>query len=182
MINLKQPNHKTMPITVAREKDIPFMVSLMDTAYRGEQSKNGWTSEADLFIGNKRTDEDEVHRLMLKPGAVFLLFKNDTGEIAGNVFLDKKEDRLYLGMLSVSPNTQGIGIGKKLLNAAEQFAKENHCRVIYMTVISIRHELISWYERHGYKQTGEKIPFPFDERFGIPTQPLDMLILEKEFF
>lgn len=168
-----------MPILVADEKDISSLVMLMDSAYRGENSKDGWTSEADLFIGNKRTDEATVSNLIKRPGSVFLKYLNDDGVLEGCVFLHKKENRLYLGMFSVSPLAQGKGIGKKLLSAADDYAKEKNCTTIFMTVITIREDLIAWYERNGYVRTDKILPFPVDERFGIPTRPLEMVILEK---
>jgi GNAT superfamily N-acetyltransferase len=168
-----------MSILIAGEKDISSLVALMDSAYRGEGAKQGWTSESDLFIGNKRTDETTVGNLIKKPGAVFLKYLNEEGTIEGCVFLHKKEERLYLGMFSVCPSAQGKGIGKKLLAAAENYAKEQNCSSIYMTVITVREKLIAWYERNGYQKTGKVLPFPVDERYGIPTQPLEMLVLEK---
>ena len=169
-----------MSISIAQPKDISALVSLMDNAYRGEGSKQGWTSEADLFIGNKRTDEETVTKLINKRGAVFLKFTNENEVIEGCVFLHKKDSRLYLGMFSVSPAAQGKGIGKRLLNAADEYAKEQHCSLIHMTVITVREDLIAWYEKNGYQRTGKVLPFPVDERFGIPTQPLEMLVLEKQ--
>jgi len=168
-----------MPILTADEKDISTLVALMDSAYRGENSKQGWTSEADLFIGNKRTDEITVATLIKKPGAIFLKYLNEEGKLEGCVLLNKKDNRIYLGMFSVSPSAQGKGIGKKLLAAADDYAREHNCTSIFMTVITVREELISWYERNGYQKTGKVLPFPIDERYGIPTQPLEMLVLEK---
>lgn len=168
-----------MSILIAEEKDISSLVALMDSAYRGEGAKQGWTSESDLFIGNKRTDEATVANLIKKPGAVFLKYLNEEGTLEGCVFLHEKDTRLYLGMFSVSPLAQGKGIGKKLLAAAEDYAKKNDDTSIYMTVITVREKLIAWYERNGYQKTGKVLPFPVDERFGIPTQPLEMLVLEK---
>jgi len=127
-----------MPILIAEEKDVTPLVALMDNAYRGESSKQGWTSEADLFIGNKRTDEATVANLIKKPGAVFLKYLNDEGSLEGCVFLHKKDNRLYLGMFSVSPLAQGKGIGKKLLTAADDYAKEPRCSSIYLTFIPVR--------------------------------------------
>jgi len=169
-----------MPISIAEEKDISSLVTLMDSAYRGESAKQGWTSEADLFIGNKRTDEDTLFKLMAKPGAVFLKYTNEENIIEGCVFLHKNESRLYLGMFSVSPSAQGKGIGKKLLAAADQHAKDQNCSSIYMTVITVREDLIAWYEKNGYQQTARVLPFPVDERYGIPTQPLELMVLEKQ--
>jgi ribosomal protein S18 acetylase RimI-like enzyme len=168
-----------MPISIANENDIAALVTLMDSAYRGEDAKQGWTNESDLFIGNKRTDETTVTELMQKPGAVFLKSVNDKNEIEACVFLKKKGNRLYLGMFSVSPKAQGKGLGKKLLVAADAHARQQECTSIYMTVITVRKELIEWYERNGYRKTGEVLPFPTDEKFGIPKQPLEMLVLEK---
>ena len=168
-----------MPISIADEKDVSSLVALMDRAYRGENSKQGWTSEADLFVGEKRTDEATVSKLIKKQGAIFLKYVNEEDTIEGCVFLHKKENRLYLGMFSVSPSAQGKGIGKNLLVAADEYAKKENCSLIYMTVITVREDLIAWYERNGYTRTGKVLPFPVDERFGVPTQPLEMLVLEK---
>ena len=169
-----------MPILIADERDIGSLVALMDSAYRGENSKQGWTSEADLFIGNKRTDEITVSNLIKRPGSVFLKYLNDDGILEGCVFLHKKEKRLYLGMFSVSPLAQGKGIGKKLLAAAGDHAKEQNCSSVFMTVITVREDLIAWYIRNGYVKTNKILPFPVDERFGIPTRPLEMVVLEKQ--
>jgi len=168
-----------MPILIADEKDIASLVALMDSAYRGEHSKKGWTTEADLFIGNKRTDETTVANIIKTPGSVFLKYLNEEGVLEGCVFLHKKDKRIYLGMFSVSPLAQGKGIGKKMLAAADDYAKELNCSSIYMTVITVRKELIAWYERNGYQKTSKVLPFPLDERYGIPTQPLEMLVLQK---
>lgn len=169
-----------MSIFFAEEKDISSLVTLMDSAYRGADSKLGWTSEADLFVGNKRTDEATLSRLISKPGSVFLIYTNDEGIIEGCVYLHKKKQRLYLGMFSVAPWAQGKGIGKKLLAAADDYANKHNCSSIYMTVITVRTDLIAWYEKKGYHKTGRILPFPVDERFGIPTQPLEMMVLEKQ--
>ena len=168
-----------MSISAAQQKDVPALVSLLDSAYRGEGAKQGWTSETDLFIGTKRTDEETVAKLLNKPGSVFLKYTNENGIIEGCVYLHKKESKLYLGMFSVAPSAQGKGIGKKILNAADEHAKEQDCSLIHMTVITVREDLIAWYEKNGYKRTEKVLPFPVDERFGIPTQPLEMIVLEK---
>ena len=104
---------------------------------------------------------------MKRPGSVFLKWVNENGVVEGCVLLHKKGSRLYLGMFSVSPLAQGKGIGKQLLNAADDHAKEHDCNLIYMTVITIRKELIAWYEKYGYRKTGRILPFPVDEKFGI---------------
>jgi ribosomal protein S18 acetylase RimI-like enzyme len=108
------------------------------------------------------------------------MYKEDN-ELLGCVELRKEAGRLYLGMLSVRPATQGRGVGKALLKAAEGHARVEGCETIFMTVISGREELINWYLRHGYRLTGERKPFVVpDVRWGIPKQPLEFVVLEKE--
>jgi len=168
-----------MPIDLATIYDIPLLETLLNSAYRGEASKKGWTSEADLLKGEIRTDTETLKDIMQTKDGVFLKYTNDENKIEGCVFLHKQGDRLYLGMLSVSPLLQARGVGKQLMNKAILFAKEENCSSIYMKVISVRHELISWYEKQGFKKTSKREPFPTDNRFGIPTQPLEFEIMEK---
>ena len=168
-----------MPILKAVIEDIPAIVTLLNKSYRGDLSKKGWTTEANLLKGNHRTDETTLHKLFNLPGSGFLKHVNEKNELQGCVFLQKKEDKLYLGMLSVSPLLQAKGVGKQLMAASEKIANEQSCHSIFMKVISVRHELIAWYERQGYQKTGKTEPFPVDNRFGIPTQPLEFIILEK---
>ena len=168
-----------MPVSLASQQDIPALVTLINSAYRGEASKKGWTTEADLVQGELRTDITSLTDILKNKDAIMLKYVSENGDITGCVYLHKQERGLYLGMLTVSPLLQGSGIGKKLLKAAEQYAKENNCSSIFMNVISLRHELIAWYERHSYRQTDERKPFPTDQRFGIPTQVLEFLIMEK---
>jgi len=166
-------------ISIAGVSDIPQLLQLINSAYRGEDAKKGWTHEADLIDGDIRIDEASLKELIQKPGAVILKYRMDK-TIAGCVFLQKKEDRLYLGMLSVSPQIQAQGIGKKLLQAADDHARTTNCKVVEMTVISRRKELIAWYERNGFADTGKREPFPNDGRFGNPRQPLEFIYMEKQ--
>jgi ribosomal protein S18 acetylase RimI-like enzyme len=169
-----------MAISIATKEDIPGLLNLINSAYRGEESKKGWTSEAHLLRGELRADESMLWDLMKMPTAAFLKSCNETGQVDGCVFLDKQGNRLYLGMLSVSPLLQAKGIGKLLLLAAEEYAQLKDCGFIFMRVISVRHELIDWYERKGYYKTGQTEAFPGDGKFGVATQPLEFLILEKK--
>jgi len=82
-------------------------------------------------------------------------------------------------MFSVSPLLQAKGIGRQLLMAAEDYARQLACNTLTMTVISTRHELISWYQRRGYQPTGETLPFHHDKKFGNPKQPIDLIVMEK---
>ena len=166
-------------ITAATINDIPELVALINSAYRGEVSRKGWTTEADLLDGELRTDEADLKELLNKTGSRFLKCTVD-GKIEGCVYLQKQADKMYLGMLSVSPAAQAGGIGKKFLSASEKIALEEGCHSIIMNVISTRHELINWYERHGYIQTGITNPFPADTKFGTPKLPIEFMVLEKK--
>ncbi|MCW5912061.1 MAG: GNAT family N-acetyltransferase [Cyclobacteriaceae bacterium] len=165
-------------IVPATPADTPQLNQLVNSAYRGDSSRQGWTTEADLLDGT-RIDEAAIRDLIQKPGTVILTYR-EQDEILGCVELRTEKARVYLGMLSVKPNTQGKGIGKKLMQAAEDFATQNNIDAIFMTVISVRKELIDWYVRHGYRLTGERKPFVVpDVRWGIPKMELEFVVLEK---
>ena len=155
------------------------MVKLINGAYRGEESKKGWTTEAEMVAGDLRINEESMKVLMQTPGTVFLKYCNDDNKIEGAVFLQKRGQKLYLGMLSVLPFLQTKGIGKKLMAAAELYAKEQHCSAVFMRVISVRNELIAWYEKQGYYKTGETEPFT-DGIFGTARYAIEFVVMQKE--
>jgi len=165
-------------ITKALLEDIPALTTLINSAYRGESSKKGWTTEAHLLEG-KRTDEQEMTEIFLDSKNTILKFtENDT--IIGSVLLVEKGHQLYLGMLTVSPELQNSGIGKKLLAEAENHAKSLGLSSIIMTVISVREELVAWYKRHGYVDTGKREAFPESEiHTTVSEVPLEFVYLEK---
>ena len=167
-------------IGFATLSDVSAIKVLLNIAYRGESSKQGWTTEAELIAGDTRADENMVQQTMQQPGSVFLKFTNDEQQICGCVNLQQHDTKIYLGMFSVSPHLQGAGIGKQILKAAEEYAQVLECTAIYMSVISLRSELISWYERHGYFDTGKRIPFEEDGITGKHLLKLEFMILEKE--
>ncbi|HEX8426780.1 GNAT family N-acetyltransferase [Hymenobacter sp.] len=168
-----------LPIKFATPADVPALVTLVNSAYRGEQSMQGWTTEAHL-LGGQRTDAAALLDLLAPAEATMLLCTTADKQLCGSVYLQLQDDALYMGMLSVAPNQQARGIGKRLLQAAEAHAHQHVRTRMRITVISVRTELIAWYERHGYHPTGETEPFPTDTRFGIPRQPLELLVMEKE--
>ena len=166
-------------ITKATLEDVLELDKLVNSAYRGDSSRQGWTTEADLLDGT-RTDAAAIAELIQNPEITILKYVNEN-EIQGCVELRNEHGKLYLGMLTVQPPLQGKGIGKELLIAAEEEAKKQKCASIFMTVISIRQELINWYNRHGYQLTGERKPFAFnDPRFGQPKMRLEFVVLEKK--
>jgi ribosomal protein S18 acetylase RimI-like enzyme len=166
-------------IEIATEKDIAAITALLNSAYRGESSKQGWTTEAHLIAGDVRTDEGSVKEAMEQQGSVILKYTDEHAQVMGCVNLQQHDDKVYLGMLSVSPQLQGAGIGKKLLKAAEEYTLQVNGKAVYMTVISVRTELINWYERYGYKDTGERKPFTEDGVSGTHLQPLEFMVMEK---
>lgn len=166
-------------ISIATLTDISAIKDLLNEAYRGEKSKQGWTTEANLIAGETRTDEATIEQLMQQSGSIFIIYKDEQQEIIGCVNLQKHDTKIYLGMFSVSPQLQGGGIGKRLLQAAEDYTLHVNCKAIYMSVISERTELIDWYKRHGYADTGQRKPFTEDGLTGKHLQPLEFMILEK---
>ncbi|WP_062216130.1 GNAT family N-acetyltransferase [Streptomyces sp. NBRC 109706] len=161
----------------ANEADIPALVALVESAYRGEASRAGWTTEADLLDG-RRTDADAVRELVEDRESRLLTVRR-AGELVACCHLrrppaDQGEPRTaYFGMFAVRPGLQGEGLGRRVLAEAERRAAHDWgADRLRMTVISARESLIAWYERRGYTRTGETEPFPYgDERFGLPRRP-----------
>ena len=165
-------------IAKAVAEDIASLNTLINSAYRGEFSKKGWTTEAHLLEGS-RTTEVELLDIIQDTSHTILKY-SDNGKIIGCVLLKVKANELYLGMLTVSPDLQNSGIGKKLLRQAEVFAVEMQLPKIVMTVITVREELIAWYKRNGYVDTGAREPFPVSDVFNPTTkEPLEFMVLEK---
>jgi predicted N-acetyltransferase YhbS len=165
----------------ATAADIKGIVSLVNSAYRGDSSRAGWTTEADI-LGGQRTDAEEISRLVAEADSVILLCLRD-GELIGSVHLERVDAATaYIGMLVIKPVLQGQGLGRRLMTEAERFAGTAwDASRMRMQVISLRGELISYYERRGYRRTGETVPFPAsDPKFGLPkVEGLMFEVLEK---
>lgn len=166
-------------ISFATTADVKAVKNLLNIAYRSESSKKGWTTEAGLIAGDTRTNEFMLQEVMQQSGSVILIYQDEHRQISGCVNLQHHGNRLYLGMFGVTPQLQGGGIGKKLLQAAEEYALHVTCPSIFMSVISVRTELIDWYKRHGYADTGERKPFNEDAVTGKHLQKLEFMIMEK---
>lgn len=163
----------------ATAADIDRVVALVNSAYRGEFSKRGWTTEAD-FLDGQRTDAEEIAKLVATPGSMIVLcYRNE--DLIGSVHLERAEQGAYLGMFTIAPTLQGQGIGKRFMHEAERLAqKEWGARKMMMLVITLRTELIAFYERRGYRRTGIFKEFPDDIRYGIPkVRRLQFELLEK---
>ena len=157
--------------------DVSAIVGLVEAAYRGEESLKGWTSEAD-FIEGDRTSADEISSLIRNPDARFVL-AFEGGELVGCALIKNEDGQGYFGMFSVRPARQGGGLGKRLIAEAESTARRTwNCKSMKMTVISIRSELIAFYERRGYRQTSTE-PFPFDEHPGVKRTDFHFVVLSK---
>ncbi len=147
--------------------DAGRIADLVNSAYRDESSKLGWTTEADL-IGGQRTDAGEVKTLIGEKDSIFILCMSGD-ELIASVHVERQDDHAIIGMLTVKPDLQGKGIGKRLLDEAEKRADEAwKVGKFRMAVLTFRDSLIEFYERRGYRRTGLYEPFPSDPKFGIP--------------
>ena len=163
----------------AEVADIQQIIQVVNSAYRGEVSKLGWTTEADLLDG-LRTDEQELLQL-LADEASYLLLGKTRDRLLGSVHLQCLDDCVEIGMFAVNPCNQGLGIGKQLLQQAELIAVQTwSIRRLQMAVISCRHELLAFYNRRGYRNNGGSKAFPVNPRLWTPkVQHLKFTLLEK---
>jgi ribosomal protein S18 acetylase RimI-like enzyme len=166
----------------AAHGDLPAVVALVESAYRGDASRAGWTTEADLLAG-QRTSLADIEPLLDRPQSRILLAERD-GQLLACAHVAVEDGTGYFGMFSVDPTRQGDGIGKLVLAESERIAREEwRCPGMRMTVIDIRDSLIAFYERRGYRRSGLLKPFPYgDARFGLPLRDdLRFEVLEKSF-
>ncbi|WP_425548993.1 GNAT family N-acetyltransferase [Actinomadura meridiana] len=166
---------------MATQADVPDLVTLIESAYRGEASRAGWTTEADILDG-QRTDPDMVEALVHDPASRLILAEAD-GVLAACCQLEKRDGHAYFGTFAVRPGLQGGGLGRRVLAEAERQARDEwDAAEMRMTVITAREELIAWYVRRGYVRTGELSPFPYgDDRFGRPKRDdLEFEVLVKK--
>ena len=165
------------PATAA---DIDAIMLLVTRAYRGDASRAGWTTEADLLDG-ERIDADVLRADIGRPGSRVVLGLRD-GALLACAHVADLGGRAYFGMFAVEPTCQGCGIGRATLAECERIARDEwRLPKMQMTVIDLRDELIAWYQRIGYRRTGVHHPFPYgDARFGIPKRDdLRFEVLEK---
>jgi ribosomal protein S18 acetylase RimI-like enzyme len=173
----KKRNMQEIKFAVA--DDAELISKLVNSGYRGDYSRQGWTSEVDLLDGT-RIDAEGVREAIHRPETIILKYLLDD-HIVGCVELTVSQDKMYLGMLTVEPQLQAKGIGRSLIQYAEKLAQEKKLSAIFMTVISDRKELIAWYNRLGFLFTGEIRPFDAnDPVFGIPKKKLEFVVLEKK--
>lgn len=165
---------------LATPADIDALILLVTSAYRGDASRAGWTTEADILDG-QRVDAEGLLGDLQRPRSVILLAEQ-AGQIVGCCHLADEDGNGYLGMFAIAPTLQGSGLGKQLMARGEAMVQELWgLQSMQMTVIDCRAELIAFYERRGYRRTGITKPFPYgDARFGLPKRDdLRFEILEK---
>ncbi|MFD3755557.1 GNAT family N-acetyltransferase [Streptomyces sp. NPDC058622] len=154
----------------AVEADADELVVLVESAYRGDASRVGWTTEAD-YLDGQRTDVQGVRQIIDGSDGILIVVERAGGLVAC-CHLEHRGDHAYFGMFAVRPGLQGAGLGKEILAEAERRAREEwDAKEMRMTVVNVREELIAYYVRRGYRRTGELSPFPYgDERFGVPLR------------
>lgn len=165
----------------ATTADIPALHALIESAYRGEASRAGWTTEADLLDG-QRTDPDDLAGILADPKQALLTAWRGEDLVGCVLIADRGEGTGYFGMLSISPTLQGGGLGRRLVEAAHAaLAVRFGARRVRISVFPQRDTLIAWYGRLGYRPTGDTLPFPYgDPRFGLPRRDdLYFLVLER---
>lgn len=170
-----------LEVRVAQLSDVDAVVALVESAYRGDSSRAGWTTEADLLDG-QRTDPDAVREIVAGAGSLVLLGTSGGRLVACCELRGQPGGTAYFGMFAVVPTLQGAGLGGRLLAEAERLAVQQwSATTMEMTVIRQRAELIAWYERRGYRRTGETRPFPHgDQRYGLPRRrDLEFAVLAK---
>ena len=159
-------------LTPATQADLPDIVALTNRAYRETGPQASWNVES-MIDGPRTTEADLRGEIAASPRAHLLTWRDEAGELLGNVWLEPAEaGAWYLGMLAVRPDRQDRKLGRTLLTASEQYARVRGATSIRMTVIHQRETLIAWYLRRGYRLTGETVAFPRDnDRIGRPTVP-----------
>jgi len=169
------------PLRRATEADFPEIVALTNRAYRDTGPGASWNVET-MIEGQRLTQAQLSADLASAPNAHLMIWRDAGGEHLGHVWLEPQADGAwYLGLLTVRPDRQDQGLGRALLAASEAYALGQGARRIEMTVVDRRDTLIAWYERRGYRLTGERRPWPYDDpSIGRPTVPdLGFVVLEK---
>jgi len=176
-------------ISVATQADLSAVAALVNSAYRGESSRAGWTTEADYIDGQRTSGDDLAAELAAADQPVLLVLRQGAArDVLACVLIEtvalSGAAAGYIGMLTVRPDLQAVGLGRRMLDAAEDEVRRRGFDIAWMTVVSIRGGLISWYKRRGYILTGERRPFPYgDERFGLPrAEGLEFVVLAKTLF
>ena len=169
----------TLTVTTASPADALALKDLLEAAYRGDSARQAWNHEADI-LDDERIGIDELDGMLADP-AVTILITRDGETLIGCVAVTRKDSAMgYLGMLCVLPTLQSGGLGRRLLDAAEDHGRAIGIARMEMTVIDSRESLIAWYVRRGYAFTGETRPFHELRPADAETGPqITFVVLEK---
>ena len=171
-----------LPLTIGFDfavlADVPQVAALIERAYRGPEAAKGWTNESALLTG-PRSSLAEVEELVRDPASRFVTAFSDSG-LVGSALIQKHGEGAYFGMFAIEPAAQGSGLGKAVMARCEAVARELWgAKFMELTVISLREQLIGWYERRGFLRTGEREPFPFATATGALRTDFDLVVLRK---
>jgi ribosomal protein S18 acetylase RimI-like enzyme len=184
ILGIQEPDQVTVTITICDPADLAEVADLVNAAYRGEGGQAGWTSEVGMVEGYRTTAVALKEDLATSNGVSILVLR-DAKDLLACVRLERTRIRgqiiCTIGMLAVRPGAQDRGLGRVMLHRAEVEGIAMGAQVARMTVVSVRESLIAWYERHGYRRTGETERFPYEDgRFGSPLRSdLGFVVLEK---
>ena len=174
-----------MVLRKAVEADYEEIIDLANLAYRGREGATAsWNIEKGI-VGGQRLDHSLLHEeLAAKPDGALLVYRESgNGPLLGTAWLNPESDDVWsMGLLTVRPELQNQQLGRRLLAAAEDYAGSRGAKRMRIGVLHVRDTLIAWYERRGYRATGDTEPYPIDDpRFGTPLQEnLRFLIMEKQ--
>ncbi|KAJ5542599.1 hypothetical protein N7535_005021 [Penicillium sp. DV-2018c] len=164
----------------ATEADASQLQQLIECAFRAVDSREGWTDDLGLS-SSFRIDLQEVLAMINKPDIVMLMATNDEKKLVGSIGTAKRDaNHARLFMLAVDPSQQHSGIGRQVLAYAEDYCRQTWgVSTLCLNALSNRLQLITWYSRHGYEETGETSPFP-REKFEKLDLPEDLCFVEFE--
>lgn len=164
----------------AEPADASAVSALIERAYRGEESRKGWTTEAHLLAGPRASVRD-IDLLIADKDSRFVL-AHDGKQLVSCALVRNEYGLGYFGMFAVDPDLQAQGAGRAMIAAAEQAVRDVwKLTAMTMTVINVRDELIAYYERRGYRRTGETKPFPFELATGALRTDFHLIVLRKDF-
>lgn len=162
----------------ATEKDIPQLLELIESCYRSDFARKGWTYDSDI-IGGARTTKEFVKEEIIAPGGSYLKHTDVQGKVIACVYIkvNTQEKKAFVGSLCVYPTFQSHGLGKGLLDATEIIAREAGCSKLCVQIVTMRKELINWFEKIDFKFVGELAPLTADT--GTPKIPIELGTWEK---
>jgi ribosomal protein S18 acetylase RimI-like enzyme len=167
----------------AKQSDAEAIAQLINSAYRGESSRTGWTTEADLIEGLRTTAQEIAH--LIQQAHICILVGEIEQQVVATICCERIQDdellKAKLGMIAVKPTLQNQGIGKQMIRAAEAHAFDQWSIKAYcMTVITARESLIAFYHRQGYQATGLVKPFPYEsDLWQVKVEGLEFAYFEK---